>query len=128
MFQNLVVEEGGTGEGTTIRFDMRVLGTLRHSRARIAEPSPGRVLTEQDVDTGTLTTFLVKPAGDGRVCDVTITTELKLPDGPLAGIQGRVATWFLRRVYADELGLLDAEAKRRDRSTRGPAAVTSIAG
>jgi len=122
VFQNLIVEEGGTGAGTTIRFDMRVFGKLRHARARIAEPSPGRVLTEEELDTGTFTTFLVEPADGGRACDVTITTELKLPDGPFAALQGKVAVWFLRRVYADELGLLDAEARRRDRSTHGPAA------
>lgn len=116
VFQNLIVEDGGTGAGTTIRFDMRVLRTVRNIRARIAEPSPGRKLTEEDIDTGTLTTFLVEPAGDSA-CDTTIATELKLPDGPFAAIQARVAVWFLRRVYADELDLLDAEARRRDRST-----------
>ena len=80
------------------------------------------MLTEVDVDNGTLTTFLVEPADGGGACDVTITTELKIPDGPFAGIQGRLAGWFLRRVFADELALLDAEARRRDRATRGPTA------
>ena len=86
VFQNLIVEEGGTGEGTTIRYDFRMLGKLLHARARVAEPAPGRVLTEVDVDNGTLTTFLVEPADGGGACDVTITTELKIPDGPFAGI------------------------------------------
>lgn len=122
VFQNLIVEEGGTGAGTIIRFDISILGTLRTSRARVAEPAPGRVLTEEDIDSRTLSTFIVEPVDGGQACDVTITTDLKLPDGPLAGIQGKVATWALRRVYVEELELLDEEARRRDRSTRGPAA------
>lgn len=122
VFQNLTVEEGGTGEGTTIRYDMRMFGKLRHARARVAEPAPGRVLTERDVEGVTLTTFLVEPADGGGACDVTITTEFQIPDGPLAGVWGRLGAWFLRRVFVDELALLDAEARRRDRATRGSTA------
>jgi hypothetical protein len=117
VFRNLVVESGGVGEGTRIRFDLRILGIVRHVHAIVAEPSPGRVLTEQDVETGTLTTFLVKATHEGRTCDVTITTDLKLPTGPLAGLQAKLAVWFLRRVYADELARLEAEARRREAST-----------
>lgn len=115
VFRNLVVEAGGTGEGTTIRFDVRVFGVVRQMRAQIAEPSPGHVLTERDLDTGTLTTFLVKPADSGRACDVTITTDLKVV-GPLASLQAKVALWVLRRAYVEELDLLEAEARRRDDS------------
>jgi hypothetical protein len=125
VFRNLIVESGGVGEGTTIRFDMRVLGIVRHVRAIVAEPSPGRVLTEQDIETGTLTTFLVKATHEGRTCDVTITTDLKLPGGPLAGFQAKLVIWFLRRVYTEELGRLEAEARRRDATSRGPAAAPS---
>jgi hypothetical protein len=121
-FQNLIVEEGGTGEGTTIRYDFKMLGKLRHARARVAEPAPGRVLTERDAEGGTLTTFLVEPADAGGACDVTITTEFQIPDGPLAGLWGKLGAWALRRVFVEELALLDAEARRRNRATRGPTA------
>jgi Polyketide cyclase / dehydrase and lipid transport len=113
VFKNLIVEEGGIGEGTTIRFDMSVLGRVRHIRARIAEPSPGRVLTEEDVESGILTTFHVAVADGGRACSVTITTDLPRPTGPFAGFQARIATWFLQRVFTEELERLDTEARRR---------------
>src|SRR5262249_14871310 len=65
-FVSLDVEQGGTGAGTVIRFQMRVFGRVRTFRAAITEPEPGRVLAETDLDTGTLTTFTVVPVEDGR--------------------------------------------------------------
>jgi len=46
-----VVEEGGIGAGTVIRFQMRILGRLRTFHAAITEPEPGGVLVETDLDT-----------------------------------------------------------------------------
>jgi hypothetical protein len=40
-FQNLVVEEGGVGAGTRIRFEVKIGGQLRKLRAVITEPDPG---------------------------------------------------------------------------------------
>ena len=122
-FKNLRVESGGVGDGTIIRFEMRALGTTQSWRARVAEPAPGRVLTERDEEKGTLTTFTVDPADAGRSCDVTIATEFPIRDGLAGALERRIVTWFLRRVQAEELSLLDAFAHRRAASsTRGPAA------
>ena len=49
-FSNLIVEQGGTGAGTVIRFQMSVFGMKRTFRAVITEPEPGRVLVETDLD------------------------------------------------------------------------------
>src|SRR5690348_7088206 len=43
-FAALVVDQGGIGAGTTIRFQMRLLGLTRAFRATIAEPAPGHTL------------------------------------------------------------------------------------
>ena len=45
-FGPLVVEAGGEGEGTVIRFTMKAMGKEHTVRARITEPEPGRVLHE----------------------------------------------------------------------------------
>jgi Polyketide cyclase / dehydrase and lipid transport. len=119
VFDGLDVEQGGVGAGTVIRFGMRVLGKVRYTRAHVEEPSPGRLLTERDFDTGAVTSFLVEPATGGAQSDVTISTELELPGGALVRLQRWFATHFLRRVYAEELGLLDTVARRRSAASQG---------
>lgn len=120
-FTSLEVERGGRGEGTVIRFRMRVLGREYTSRAVITEPEPGRVLVETVFDPGgVVTTFLVEPSGqDSRV---TITTEMSAAGG-LPGLAERVVTTaLLRRVYAQELELLDRFARERSRRVAETAA------
>ena len=105
VFVGLEVESGGRGAGTVIRFRMKIGGLARTVRAVIAEPEPGRVLTETDLDTGAVTSFTVDGAPDGSRCHVAIATVWQA-----TGIAGLLARWLaprmLRRVYADELALL----------------------
>ena len=112
-FVSLDVEQGGTGAGTVIRFQMRVLGRVRTFRAAITEPEPGRVLAETDLDTGTLTTFTVVPVEDGRKSRVIITTDI----GTRGGLPGRLerflVTRLLRPVYQREIEQLGAVASQR---------------
>ena len=119
VFQELEVEQGGVGAGTVVRFGMRILGKMRYTRGQVEEPSPGRLLTERYFDTGTVTSFLVEPAAGGSQSDVTIATELELPGGLFVGLQRWFATRFLRRVYVEELGLLDTVARRRLAANQG---------
>jgi hypothetical protein len=65
-FGPLEVERGGTGAGTVIRFQMRLLGRTRAFRAAITESEPGRVLVETDLGQGAVTAFTVDPWGGGR--------------------------------------------------------------
>src|ERR1041384_5860716 len=59
-FSNLVVEQGGVGAGTLIRFQMSLVGKKQTFRAAITEPEPGRVLVESYFDTdGMATSFIV---------------------------------------------------------------------
>jgi hypothetical protein len=109
-FTSLDVEEGGVGDGTVIRFTMRVLGSERTARARVTEPQPGRVLVETELTTGLVTTFTVAPVGTGAA-DVKI--ETKMPQG--SGIRGTVERWvakaMLPRIYRDELALLASQVE-----------------
>jgi hypothetical protein len=65
-FGPLEVEQGGTGAGTVVRFQMRLLGRTRTFRAAVTEPEPGRVLVETDLGRGAVTTFTVDPCGEGQ--------------------------------------------------------------
>ena len=63
-FKNFVVEKGGTGAGTIIRFEVHAFRTVTRFRAIVTEPEPGRVLVETNVEpTESPTTFTVAPGG-----------------------------------------------------------------
>ncbi len=112
-FSSLVVERGGIGAGTAIRFQMRVLGVTRELRAEITEPEPGRVLVETYPATGDVTTFTVHAQEDGRSCHIMISTDLNLPSGPLGWIQRGLVRKALRKIYKRELAQLAGFAARR---------------
>lgn len=114
-FTSLEVEEGGRGAGTVIRFQMKVLGQTRAFRAAITEPVPGRVLTETDLDSGLTTTFSVEPLQAAAHARVRITTEGRTQKGGLAGrVERFLTTALLRRIYAEELILLDRLTAPKD--------------
>jgi Polyketide cyclase / dehydrase and lipid transport len=110
-FSDFQVEYGGVGAGTTTRFKMKAGGRTREYHMQVAEPEPGRVLTESDMDSSAVTTFTVSPRGDESL--VQISTAW---DGA-AGIGGFFERMFAPRVlsgiYADELKRLDAYAREQ---------------
>ncbi|MBI3221498.1 MAG: SRPBCC family protein [Nitrosomonadales bacterium] len=107
-FRNLVVEEGGIGAGTKIRFEMVLLGKVQQAQSVITEPEAGRVLVESTTDGLAVTRFIVEPHDGGKTSHVTISTELKSQ-----GLIGNAILRFLfRRIYAEELALLAEYAVR----------------
>ena len=111
-FEWLEVEQGGRGNGTVIRFQMRVLGQTRVLRAVVTEPEPGRVLVETDTGgVGPVTTFTVEPTESGS--HVTFSTVLTSAGGPLGVAERFVLRRILRRVYAAELEQLGRFAVER---------------
>ena len=108
-FSGMVVERGGIGRGTVIRFQMRVFGRKRTFRAAISEPKPGRVLVETDLDSnGAVTTFVVDPDSASGGSRVTITTELAVRKGLTGKIERFLSTRLLRPIYVRELKQLAA--------------------
>jgi hypothetical protein len=106
-FTDLVVEKGGVGEGTVVRFTSKLGGSSQTVTAAISEPQPGRVLVE--TSPGLETTFTVEPA-DGRRARVRFDTEIER--GGLSGLFTRLlGPGILRRVYADELDRLEQHAR-----------------
>src|SRR5215470_15662008 len=103
-FSGLVVEQGGVGAGTVIRFQMSLFGRKQTFRAAITEPEPGRVLVETDLDTnGAVTTFSVNPGGAPADSHVTISTELPVRSGFLGKVERALTTMLLRPIYLKEL-------------------------
>jgi|SRR5690348_5203431 len=110
-FSDLVVEQGGIGAGTVIRFKMRVLGRIQNYRAIITEPEPGRVLVESYLEPeGTVTTFIVDPEANGAESRVTFSTEMPVKAGFVGMIERFVGTRVLRPIFIRELKLLSARA------------------
>lgn len=114
-FEDLVVEEGGQGAGTRIRFTMKAFGSRETSRARITEPHPGRVLVETVEDRGIVTTFTVE-ASQTNESKVTLITEYPTK-GLRRWFEAFVVPRYLRKVYAAELRLI---AQRAAEASNGP--------
>jgi hypothetical protein len=125
-FTSMEIEQGGIGAGTVVRVQMRLLGRTQTFRAAVTEPEPGRVMVETIMDSGGgVTTFAVNPANQARVSEVTITTNLKARAGVLGALERFIASAQLRRIYAQELRLLDAFAEERFRASTANAPMES---
>lgn len=109
-FSDLVVERGGHGAGTHIRFNMHAFGRVHPGRMVVDEPEPGRVLTETDPANGVVTTFTVEP--EGTETRVTISTRWTMW-GVTGWFAWLVMPRYLRNVYAAELAQLAAVARQR---------------
>ncbi len=113
---DLLVEEGGYGTGTIIRFKARVLGVEQSFHHRVSEPEPGRVLVEQDIDgvQNVITTFRVIPVDEGKKSQVEISTTMNASPGLKGFIERVVISIFNPRIYRKELKLLEAVAQKRE--------------
>ena len=103
-FNGLDVEEGGVGAGTRIRVHATIYGSQQTLHMGVAEPEPGRVLTETDLDGGMKTTFALQPARDQQTV-VTITTAWPAA----SGLQGLFNRLMLPRYIR---GMLEAELEQ----------------
>ncbi len=110
-FSDFQVESGGVGAGTIARFKLTAGGRTRQYRMQVAEPEPGRVLTESDTGSTSVTTWTVTPE-DGA-CQVRISTSWQGAGGVGGVFERLFAPRVLRRLYADELSRLDAYARER---------------
>jgi len=108
-FSDFQVESGGVGAGTVTRFTLTAGGRTREYRMNVAEPEPGRVLTESDTNSTAVTTFRVSPQGDASV--VRISTEWDGASGIGGFFERMFAPRVMRGIYTDELKRLDAYAR-----------------
>jgi hypothetical protein len=110
-FADFQVESGGVGAGTITRFKLNAGGREREYRMEVAEPEPGRVMTESDTGSSLVTTFTVDP--DGARSRVSISTTWEGAGGIGGFFERAFAPRVMRAVYADELQRLDAYARQR---------------
>ena len=108
-FSDFQVESGGTGTGTVTRFKLTAGGRTREYRMKVAEPEPGRVLTESDMGSSAVTTFTVSAQGGASL--VRISTGWDGAGGISGLLERMFAPRVLRAIYADELKRLDAYAR-----------------
>jgi uncharacterized protein YndB with AHSA1/START domain len=108
-FSDFEVESGGVGAGTVTRFKMTAGGRTREYRMKVAEPEPGRVLTESDMNSSAVTTFTVSAQGSSSLVQISTAWD---GAGGIGGMFERMfAPRVLRAIYADELKRLDAYAR-----------------
>lgn len=118
-FGPIEVERGGVGAGTAIRFTMTMFGRTKTLKAEVAEPEPGRLLTEHYAESDTTTSFRVeaeRPTGEARdaaaaACVVTIATEFPRKSGVAGRLEAWLAGRLLRRIYREELERLRSVAE-----------------
>ncbi|HTX32420.1 MAG TPA: SRPBCC family protein [Solirubrobacteraceae bacterium] len=110
-FSDFRVESGGVGAGTVTRFRLDTGGRSRSYRMQIAEPEPGRVLTESDTESSLVTTWTIEAAGSGSRVQIVTTWE---GAGGIGGFFERTfAPRVLRRLYDDELARLNVYARQQ---------------
>jgi uncharacterized protein YndB with AHSA1/START domain len=114
-FSDFQVESGGIGAGTVTRFNLKAGGRTRSYRMRVAEPEPGRVISESDTGSSLVTTFTVDPDGGGSRVQISTTWD---GAGGIGGFFERTfAPRVMKRLYADELERLSEYARQQgDRS------------
>jgi hypothetical protein len=106
-FSDLEVEAGGVGAGTVFHITVRMLGRRQRLHMRVAEPEPGRVLTETNLDTGVVTEFTVAPRDGGSRTVVQMSSEWETAGG-LRGLADRLVTpRLMGRIFAKQLRQLD---------------------
>ena len=106
-FSDFRVLAGGVGAGTVTSFTTNLGGRKIHGQTVVTEPADG-VIREDVVGRDMVTTFRVVP--DGSRARVTIRTTWS-PSGGFDGLLERAfAPGMLRRIYRDELVLLQRYA------------------
>ena len=113
-FSDLEVESGGVGAGTVFHIDLRMLGRRQRLHMRVAEPEPGRVLTETNLDTGVVTEFTVVPRDGGSRTLAGMSSEWETKRG-LRGLADRLVTpRLMGRMFAKQMHQLDQYLRSAD--------------
>ena len=101
-FTATTVTQGGRGAGTEITVTMNVYGSKATYQMKVSEPEPGRVLQEEDVAAGIVTTFMVDALNDAQA-RVTIATTTRNSPGLKGWVEKLTTPSIMRRIYREEL-------------------------
>lgn len=104
-FKDLVVEKGGKGAGTVIRFKTMALGVTNNMQMFVSEPEPGRVLVESDPASGIITTFTLKPLQSNQA-ELEIATQMPVRAGFAGAIEKFMTKNMMKSIYRKELRMI----------------------
>jgi uncharacterized protein YndB with AHSA1/START domain len=110
-FSDFEVEAGGVGAGSVVRFKVTAGARERSYRMTVAEPEPGRVITESDSNSSLVTTFTVTPLG--IAARVRISTNWDGAGGIGGFFERLFAPRVMRKIYLDELARLNGYVLER---------------
>ncbi|GCE13705.1 SRPBCC family protein [Tengunoibacter tsumagoiensis] len=118
-FQAYMVEKGGKGAGTVVRYTLHAANRVRPYRLTIEEAVPGKVLRERDSNSSLVTTWTVAPKQDGQQTLVRIATEWEGSKGIGGFFERTFAPLGLSRIYDTMLDLLGriVSAQESERSS-----------
>lgn len=102
-FRDLVIEQGGRGAGTVVRFETVVWGAKTKYHSIVSEPEPGRVLVETELEQDLVTTFALEPLNGGTQTQLTITTDFASSPGLKGFIEKLTAPSLMRSIYKKEM-------------------------
>jgi hypothetical protein len=107
-FEEMTVEEGGRGAGTTGRLRMKTFGKAQDFRMVVTEPEPGRVLLESYPEAGVSTAFTFDPLhGPDERTRLVFTTQMRTSGGIKGLFERLFAPPLLRRIYRKEFDLIE---------------------
>src|SRR5579863_6235257 len=101
-FSDFEVVSGGVGAGTTTRFKVTAGGRTREYRMTVAEPEPGRTMTESDSGSTLVTTWTITPRDDAT-STVRISSSWQGAGGVGGFFERLFAPAAAGRIYAEEL-------------------------
>jgi hypothetical protein len=110
-FSDFTVLEGGTGAGTHIQFTLTLGRRTQVTEGFVAEPEPGRMLTETYPPSNMVTTFTVDPEGDGS--HLCIESAWDSRPGIAGFFERLIAPRLLKPLYREELDLIESWARQR---------------
>ncbi|MEY7971202.1 SRPBCC family protein [Saccharomonospora xinjiangensis] len=110
-YRDYEVVEGGTGEGTVVRFTLQATQKrVRDVLATVSRPEPG-TLVETDANSSMVTTWAVRQDGDRSV--VRVETTWQGASGVGGFFERTFAPKGLRRIYDGVLAKLAEEVRAR---------------
>lgn len=99
------IDKGGYGAGTVVSYRLHAAGRERNYRVLVDEPYQG-ALTERDISSSMVTTWLVAPLGIGQQTRVTIISQWMGGDGLGGLFESTMAPMGLRGIYDQMLDRL----------------------
>ena len=102
-YLDYVIQQGGRGNGTIIRYRLKAAGRQRPYEMHIEETVKGQILTERDKGSSLVTRWSVLPVAGGQKSKVSIESDWEGGSGIGGFFERTFAPPGLSRIYKDML-------------------------